>query len=702
MARARLLSLVVALVTLVLYLPVRHYAFVNFDDPEYITQNRIVMGGLTWAGVKWAFRSLGAGYWHPLTWLSHEADCELFGLDAGAHHLVSAILHAANAGVLCFLLFRMTGAPWASALVAALFAWHPLRVESVAWVAERKDVLSTLFLLLTLWAYARHAGVQSLKSRVQSQQAATRNTHLPSTIYHLPSSIFYPLSLLFFVLGLMSKPMLVTLPLVLLLLDYWPLRRLEERQKEECRRKNAEPRISQPVSRFTFHVSPTALLPLLLEKVPFFALGGACSLLTYWGQKQLGALPLEAGPPLNTRAANGVVSCAWYLVKTLWPSHLAVYYPYPDSLPPWQVAGGLVLLAGVTAAALVWRRQRPWLLVGWAWYVVTLLPVIGLIQVGSHAMADRYTYVPQIGIFIALVFEARYWAGRWRLGWVAPALLAGGLLAGCLVMTVRQLTYWKDSQSLFTRALAVTRDNAKARVNLGLALETLGKPQEALIEYQAALLLDPGLAQVHNNLGNVLTQLGRHEEALVQFRESLRLEPRPLAFLNLGALLARLGKTEEALSCYTEAARSDPRDPAPHLQMGRLSLQQGHSTAALVHFRDALRLDPNDVQSLICLARVLAAEENPAIRNGPEALASALRANLLTEGRDPLVLDALAMAYAENSRFADAQDALRAALDRAQLTGETNAVPAMRQRLELYRSGQPFRGASANLNTERF
>jgi tetratricopeptide (TPR) repeat protein len=674
MARPRFLCFALALVTLLVFLPVWRHGFVLYDDPDYITENRVVQAGLTSDGFKWAFTTWHASNWHPLTWLSHMLDCQLFGLDAGAHHLVNVLFHAASAALLLAVLWRMTGAAWSSALVAALFAWHPLRLESVAWAAERKDVLCAFFGMLTLWAYVRYVeetgnSLSQSETSVRGTTAKSRSPFHASRITHHASrftfhvSRFYLLALSFFALGLLSKPMLVTLPFALLLLDYWPLKRLGP---DGGRR-----------------------LATVREKWPFFLLAAASCLVTFLAQRAEAVIAIQPYP-IGLRLGNAVISYGRYLLKTIWPADLAVIYPLPHRLAwPELAAAGALLIA---ISWFVWhtRRQRPHLTVGWLWFLGMLVPVIGLVQVGGQAMADRYSYLPSIGLFIAVVFEARYWVTRLRLGPVLPASVAGLLLAGCLTATAVQLRYWKDTESLFTHALAVTTDNASAHLNLGVAFELQDRRSEALREYREAVRTNPGLAQGHNNLANLLDAAGNTEEAIVHYREALRLKPdAELAHLNLGGALLQLGRSDEAMTHYTEAARLDPNDPRPAFLMGKVLLRQGRGTEAVARFHDALRLDGNDPKVLTTLARVLAASEDSNLRNGTEAVALAQRANALTGGADPFALDTLAMACAEAGRFPEAREAVRKAL--AAAGGNTNAVSLIQDHLRLIDAGQPCR-----------
>jgi len=463
-AHQRLIGLCLALLTLVIYLPVRQHGFSVYDDGDYLTQNHVVQQGLTWAGFKWAFSTWSASNWHPLTWLSHMLDCELFGLNPGAHHLVSVLFHAANAVLLFALLVRLTGAHWAAAMIAALFAWHPLRVESVAWAAERKDVLCTLFELFALLRYARYS-----------------RDKRPHDFY---------LALVCFALSLLAKPMPVTLPCLLLVLDWWPLQRLVQARS-----------------------AAAGLARLALEKWPFFLLSAASCAVTFLAQRSAAVLSLEQYPwPL--RLGNAVLSYAKYVLKTVWPADLAVIYPLPEHLSWILVAasgGGLA-----TISWLLWRarREQPYLWVGWLWYLGTLAPVIGLVQAGQQAMADRYTYFPTIGIYLAAVFWVKALAARFQIPARALAIGAGLLLTVNAGLTEHQLSYWSDAQSLFAHTVAVTGDNPTAQINLGVALEQQGHSAEALTHYQTALRLQPDSVEAHNDVANLLDDAGQTNAAL--------------------------------------------------------------------------------------------------------------------------------------------------------------------------------------------
>lgn len=650
MPRPRIIALLLALITLVVYLPAGRHDFIVFDDPDYVTANRMVQPGLTLKGVTWAFTSFHASNWHPVTWLSHMLDCDLFGLNPGAQHLVNALIHAANAVLVFLLLLRLTGRLWPAAIVAALFAWHPLRVESVAWISERKDVLSLFFGLLCLLAYARYAGASA-----QGKQ----------------NSGNYWLALGFLALGLMAKPMLVTLPCVMLLLDWWPLHR--------CRTSRA----------------PGEIKSLLVEKVPFLLLVLVSCVLTVLAQRTEAVVALER-LPLSLRLENAVVAIAEYLFKTVWPVNLAVIYPLPKEISWVKFSFALLLVGGITTVAWRWRREKPHLLVGWLWFVGTLVPVIGIVQVGGQAMADRYTYLPHIGLFLAVVFEVAAWGGQSVVKSRAAAVIAGVAALLCLGATTRQLQYWQDSESLFTHTLAVTRDNPVARINLGVALEQQGRLTAARTQYEIAARLDPNRVQAQLNLANALDLTGDTAQALEHYRMALQLDPQaPLVHLNYGSALAKQGRFEEARAQYDAARRLAPADPRPWYLEGKALLRQGRSIEAVAQFQEALRLDPNHLQTLVWFARMRAADYDPRARNGAEAIQLAQHAVELTGGSDPFVLDILAAAYAEAGRFADAGQTLQRARQLLATTGDTNSA-AVTTRLQLYQRQQPYRESFTN------
>jgi len=676
MFRPRLIGLLLALITLLAYLPASRDGFVNYDDQDYVTENSAVQKGLTWTGIQWAFTTGHASNWHPLTWLSHMADCELFGLNPGAHHLVNVLFHTANVVLLFLLLLRLTGELWPAAFIAALFAWHPLHVESVAWISERKDVLSTFFALLTLLAYTRYA--QHVTSDL-CQVTRTNSTLSPVT--RLPAealakaghpSRFYWLALFFFALGLMAKPMLVTLPFVMLLLDYWPLKRVTSDQRW--------------VSK---------VMRLVLEKWPFFLLATVSCVVTFLVQSQrsgdaVASLELV---PLHYRFCNALLSYGLYLLKLVWPVGLAVFYPLPDRLTWILMVATVSAVVLIIISSFVWRagRTHVYLPVGWLWFLVTLVPVIGLVQVGGAALADRYTYIPSIGVFIAVTFGVCGLADRFQVPQKAIATAAVLILTICLILTENQLRYWHDSEALFAHALAVTKNNHVAHVNLGVALEQKGELNEALAEYRAAEQLAPELYHIHNNLGNLLDNLGHPNKALIEYRWAVLLNPSlPSLHNGEGVVLAELGRFDEALRQFKEAARLDPTYPWAHFEIGKLCLKQGRDAEAVDEFRAALRIDPNNFQILAYTAHVLAADENPEIRDGRTALVLAVKAKVLTDGAQPYVLDALGMACAETGDFTNALEVTQRAIDLA-TAAKMKKLEPLQQRLQLYQNHQPWR-----------
>ena len=580
--REVLMAAALAVATLAVYGQVISHQFINLDDDLYIRDNPMVIGGLTLKGIAWAFTTSYDTNWHPLTWLSHMVDSQIFGLNAGGHLLVNALIHVSNTLLLFLFLKRLTGASWRSAIVAALFALHPLHVESVAWAIERKDTLSTLFGLLSLLAYARYA--------------------------EAPSWRRYALVALWLSLGLMAKPMLVTWPFVLLLLDYWPLRRLEWQPADG-------------IGRFA-----KAWVPLIREKLPLFCLVAASVVVTYLAQSYAGTLAfVDASFPL--RLSNALASYGKYLLLTVWPSGLAVNYPLsPAGVPAWQLAATVVLLLAITALAIREARKRPYLITGWLWFLGTLVPVIGLVQVGvGRAMADRYYYIPSIGLFMAIIFGLADLAIAWRLGRVIIAAASAIVLLIMGSLTVLQVSRWRDSETLFGYALSVTSDNLvvqndlgsalaqqskyaeaiphfaealrikpnhlHALLNMGLALRKQGKAAEAVGFYQRALMVEPESVRGHWQLGLALAEQGKNDDALLEF---LKANPNDFDIrVRLGEMLTRQGKLSEATSQLNEALRLKPDSAEVHNNLGLLLLMTGQPEKSLPHFSAALRLKPD-------------------------------------------------------------------------------------------------------------
>jgi tetratricopeptide (TPR) repeat protein len=572
-----LVAALLMLVTMALYWPTTGYDFVNFDDSGYVTANPHVQDGLTWKNTWWALTTLHLGLWQPLTWISHMLDCQCFGLRPGWHHLTSLLLHAANTALLLVVLRRMTGALWRSTFVAALFALHPLHVESVAWVAERKDVLSTFFVMLTLWAYHRYTQFRSQKPDPRSAVPVS----------HLPPAFFYLLSVLFFVGGLMSKPMIVTLPLILLLLDYWPLRRFE---------------LSVGVAR------ASVAARLIVEKLPFLLAALLTGVITLRAANQAGSLPSAAQCPMTDRMANATLSYAGYFRQAFWPVKLAVYYPFPATLSVWSVAGAALLLAGVSVAAVCLARRRPYVIVGWLWYLVMLLPVIGLVQLSTYSHADRYTYVPLIGVFVIFVWGGEELVSRWRRpAQVCVAAAVGLVVLLCLARARQQVGYWEESETLFRHALEVTGDNCLVHNSLGAALYKKGQIEEAISQYHEAIRLNPNDSLAHNNLGGALFRKGQIDDAIAQYQEGLRLQPADAdAHFHLGNALARKGQVAAAISQYQEALCLQPADADAYFQLGTVLANNGQVERAISQFQEALRLKPNDAAAHYNLGNALA------------------------------------------------------------------------------------------------
>ncbi|MEJ0090664.1 MAG: glycosyltransferase family 39 protein [Limisphaerales bacterium] len=649
MFRPRSIGLLLALVTLLVYLPATSYQFINFDDRDYVTANPVVQKGLTWAGVKWAFEGAHASNWHPLTWLSHMADCDLFHLNPGGPHLVNILFHSFNAALLFVLIFRLTEKMWAAAFIAALFAWHPLHVESVAWISERKDVLSTFFALLTLLSYTRYVKENSLRS--------------------------YGFSLVFFVLALLSKPMPVTLPVVMLLLDYWPLNRFEVYKANKTTK-------DIPPSTFKF------LRSIIWEKWPFFLLTGASAIITCLAQRN--ALNTLTNVPLFLRMENALTAYVGYLWKMIWPVDLIIMYPLQNIV--WQsIASSIIILSGVSI--IVWRERKccPWMIVGWLWFLVTLVPVIGLVQVGSQAMADRYSYFPLIGIFLAITFSAQALAERFRYlkAWFMSAAVL--ILGVCVLLTEKQLPHWRDSESLFSHALTVARSEV-AYICLGEALHDKNRDSEAMTQYILAWRLSPESELANGNIAFILNIIGNNELAANYYKKALQKKSQYTAlYKNYGMVLQKLGHYEEAASQFATAAQLDATSADPQILMGGLFLEQGREVEALIHFRRAMQLDPGNLEIAMFAANLLAAAENPLARNGAEARVLAENLIKRTGDQQPAALDALAMANAELGRFDEAVQLEQKAVSLIQTNGSQEDLAVMQKRLEFYQQHKPWR-----------
>jgi len=562
-------AVLLALLTIMVYWPATGHEFVNYDDPFYVTANVHVQSGLTWGNIRWAFGHSTVGNWHPLSMLSHMLDCQMYGLKPWGHHLTNILLHGATTMLVFLLLQGLTGTTWRNLMVAALFGLHPLHVESVAWVAERKDVLSTFFGLLCLIMYTRYAKV----SGIQNPRSEPGNS----------ASAYYWAALALFALGLMSKPMLVTLPFLLLLLDFWPLNRM----------RNAESGIRN-------------FIRLLPEKVPFFALAVVMSVVTYVVQQRTGMMySLEHVPP-GARVENAFISYCRYLGKLFWPGDLAVFYPYPNHWPIHQalLAGGL--LAGVSAFVFVQRTRRPYLLMGWLWFCVTLVPVIGLVQVGGQSMADRYTYLPSLGLFIIVIWGIHELTRHWRYGKTVLSGAACLIIILCAAAMRQQLGYWQNNETLYRHTLAVTENNYLAHHNLGIALFKEGQIDEAIGQYQEALRLKSDDAQAHYDLGAALAVKGRTDEAIGQFQEALELKPDYAeAHSNLGIALTKEGQLDPAIVQFQEALHLQPDNAEFHYNLGAALGMKGRMDEAIGQFQEALRLKPDYAAAHYNLAHAL-------------------------------------------------------------------------------------------------
>jgi protein O-mannosyl-transferase len=587
--RCLLICIFLAVVTFAVYLPVRNHGFVYYDDDVYVTNNTEVKSGLSWQGIKWAFTTGHGSNWHPLTWLSLMLDCEFFGVKPGPMHLVNVFFHVANTILLFILLNRMTKGVWQSAFIAGLFALHPLHVESVAWVAERKDVLSTLFWLLTMLAYVRYA--------------------------ERPSAGRYIATLFLFAMGLLAKPMLVTLPFVLLLLDYWPLDR--------------------------FYGPKFSIRGLLLEKLPLLILSIVSSVVTFIFQQRGGAVADSNRLLLDERVINAIVSYLTYIGKMIWPTQLAVLYPHPvNTIPVSRVVIYGTILVLITIFFVCYRRRHKYLLVGWLWYMGTLVPVIGIVQVGSQAMADRYTYIPLIGIFIIIAFGVTELLQKIPSRKIILSVIAGISLAACTVVTSHQLKYWKDNLTLFEHTLAVTEGNYLMHNNFANVLSGLGRQAEAASHLAEALRFLPDSPEIHNNYGNILRETGKFDQAIEQYKIAIKLNPDfTLAYYNLGLALAANGDYEGAIEQYRLYAGTSLDIADFHHGLGAQLAKESKAGDAVSQFQKALIVKPDSAEVLSNFGYALAQSGKPreAIEYYDKVLAKDPN-NVITHGRLALAL----------------------------------------------------------------
>ncbi len=556
-----IICLILAAGTWACFAPVIRAQFLNYDDNEYVINNPMVLNGLSWRGVAWALVTNHACNWHPLTWLSHMLDVTLFGRNPAGPHCVNVLLHTVNAMLLFLLLAQLTKQNWPSAIVAGLFAWHPLHVESVAWVAERKDVLSTFFAFLTLLGYGAWA-----RGRVSTG---------PKNPYGQKA---YALTIACFVLGLMSKPMLVTLPFVMLLLDFWPLGRVTGHEGQD------------PKSEGAFLRKAINLRGLVWEKTPFFLLSACACAATIWAQK--GAIqPLEH-LPLTERVGNALIGYSRYLLKAIWPVDLALPYLHPGHWPAAQVWGAVAIMAGLSAVAVRFARQKPYLLMGWLWFLGTLVPVIGIVQVGTQAIADRYTYIPLIGPFIAVAWGLNDFFHRVRGPKSIPAVATAAALGCCCLLTLRQARFWKDSETLFKHADAVTRNNFIAVANVGGVLFEEGRLEEAMEWYKRSYEMNPRYVEAVNSIGAVLAAEGSNE-AISWFQKALDIQPtHPQALFNMGNAMARKGDTIAAVKYFEAAVRARPDNHEARNNLGNALFKLRRIDEAIEQYEAALRVQP--------------------------------------------------------------------------------------------------------------
>ena len=586
--------------------------FVNYDDPKYVYENTKITSGLSMTGIAWAFTHIHSENWHPLTTISHMLDCQLYGLKAGGHHFTNALLHSIAAILLFLTLQYMTGAFWRSAFVAAVFAIHPLRVESVAWIAERKDVLSGVCFMLTLLDYVHYV--------------------------RAPSIGRYLFVAVVFAFSLMSKPMLVTLPFLLLLLDYWPLSRIRDPSSDIRRR----------------------LLTLVVEKIPLIALSAVSSVVTFLAQR--GAVGWTEQLPVLARINNAVVSYVAYIWQMLWPVKLAVFYPHPENrLQPWEIILSLLLLLGITAAAIALRKQRPYFITGWLWYLGMLVPVIGLMQVGWQGRADRYTYLPQIGLYIVAAWAVSDLTALWRR---QRTILSAAAILTIAVLSWRawvQTSYWRDSETLFMHALAVTSNNDVAENNLGIVFLRKGKLDDAISLLQAAVDLRPENSPAHENLAKALLQKGQVADALVHYRKLLELQPDNIEVHNI---------------------------------VGTVLIQQGHIREGVEEWQKVLVIQPDNGNAMSNLAWVFATSPDESLRDGAQAVQLAEEALRISGRRIPLIFRTLAAAYAEKGMFSQAIQTAQRGIELANGQGNSGLAADLQSNIALYQAGRPLRDPS--------
>lgn len=608
------ICVVLAAITWLIFGQTLGHGFINYDDSTYIYGNFTVRNGISAHGIAWAFTHVHSQNWHPITSISHMLDCQFFGLNPSGHHFTNVFLQTITVVLLFLVLWQMTGALWASAFVAAVFASHPLRVESVAWIAERKDLLSGVFFILMLGAYTRYV----------------RN---PSTARYIVVSVL-------FACGLMSKPMLVTVPLVLLLLDYWPLGRLNNGRSTILR----------------------ASRRLVVEKIPLFLLSIVSCVATILAQNY--ALGSTENLPVKWRITNAVVSYVGYIRQMLWPNDLVPFYVHPENrLELWRLVAAATTLVAITAIAFALSRKRPYLIVGWLWYIVMLVPVVGFIQVGLQGHADRYTYLPQIGLYIAITWLAGEVTASWRLRPVILAPLATALVVTLSILSWKQTTHWHDTESLWRYTLSAGPESDVAHTGLAGILVVRGQLDEAVSHYRLALELRDGNAAAHHGLALALAQQRKVDEAIEHWKKALSIQPDNVEASNyLGIMFIHKGETENAIA----------------------------------QWRETLAFDPDNGDAAKNLAWILATSTDAHLRDGRKAVELAQRAALLPGGNTAIVLRTLAAALAENNQFEEAVATAERAQHLAEATGDSGMAENLRQCAELFRQGKPLRGSVPN------
>lgn len=635
---------------------VKDNEFVQYDDAKYLFNNEHVQAGLTLEGVKWAFTSDLASNWHPLTWISHMLDCQFFGLDPVRHHQVNLAIHIANAVLLFAILNLATGRLWPAAFVAAAFAIHPTHVESVAWAAERKDVLCGFFWMLTVLAYMHYA--------------------------RRPGVLRYILVAAAFALGLLSKPMIVTLPIVLLLMDFWPLARTSLGASTELQGVSA---IAAPRRKISF---------LLIEKIPLLVMTAGSCVVTYVVQQRSGAMEMYVieKTPLADCAANATVAFMIYIGKTFYPSRLAILYPFPlEGRPVWAVALSAAAIVFITTCAIRLYKRCPYLTFGWLWYLVTLVPVIGIVKVGAHAYADRYTYIPTIGLFVICA-----WAGTdllRRRPKLQPALIAIAAVAlSCFwVGTFWQVKHWRNTKTLFDRALAVTEDNFVIHVNLGVFMYDQSRWHDALRYFEKAVEIQPKCLEAYNNMANVYYFLKQPLKAIPYYEKSLELRPHEVAHCNLALLYQKSEKPEDAIRHFRKALEVKPDFAAAHRFLANALASAGDYAEAGEHYKEVLQIEGDSRDLLDTMAWLYAVCDDDSIRNGAVAVEYARRAGQLAGGKtNARSLDVLAAAYAADGDFAKASQTAQEALKAVKALGDNKLAAEIEKRLELYRDGKPY------------